>query len=180
MIHTNLMHRQRSRRGTKIPHNAAIDPRLNQSDDVATPYVMDCDHLLFDPDVGPFRVSPATPHTLPMHLAGSASRTIGRQQKPTHGRRKGRSVLSTGFVKCSYPTEQCRMKEPSPLTTSTAMARSTEPPSVIFVQILVGAGDWIEWNVCTVNSLDDAGEPSSRCESMHTCMCDVEGDMLYR
>jgi hypothetical protein len=28
MIHTNLMHRQRSRRGTKIPHNAAIDALL--------------------------------------------------------------------------------------------------------------------------------------------------------
>jgi hypothetical protein len=42
----------------------------------------------------------------------------------------------------------------------------TEPPSVIFVQILVGAGDWIEWNVRTVNSLGDAGEPSPRCESI--------------
>jgi hypothetical protein len=42
----------------------------------------------------------------------------------------------------------------------------TEPPSVIFVQILVGAGDWIEWNVCAVNSLGDAGEPSPRCESI--------------
>lgn len=56
----------------------------------------------------------------------------------------------------------------------------TEPPSVIFVQILVGAGDWIEWNVCAVNSLGDAGEPSPRCESMHACMCHAEGDMLYR
>jgi hypothetical protein len=28
MIYTTLMHRQRSRRGTKIPHNAAIDPLL--------------------------------------------------------------------------------------------------------------------------------------------------------
>ena len=30
-----------------------------------------------------------------MHLAGSASRTIGGQQKPTHGRRKGRSVVAS-------------------------------------------------------------------------------------
>ncbi len=28
MIYTNLMHRQRSRRGTKIPHNTAIDALL--------------------------------------------------------------------------------------------------------------------------------------------------------
>jgi hypothetical protein len=30
-----------------------------------------------------------------MHLAGSASRTIGGQQKPTHGRRKGRPVITS-------------------------------------------------------------------------------------
>ncbi len=43
----------------------------------------------------------------------------------------------------------------------------TEPRSVIFVQILVGAGDWIEWNVCVVvNRLGDVGEPSPRCESI--------------
>ena len=70
-------------------------PRLDQSDDVAAPYAMDCDRLLFDPGCGPFRGSPATPRTLPMHLAGSASRTIGGQQKPTHGRRKGRSVVAS-------------------------------------------------------------------------------------
>ncbi len=56
---------------------------------------MDCDLCPFDPDCGPFRDSPATPRTLPMHLAGSASRTIGGQQKPTHDRRKGRSVVTS-------------------------------------------------------------------------------------
>ena len=92
--------------------------RLDQSDDVAAPYAMDCDTAAEGGSARPdFHASPlarlhqqggkrkqsdseeagspATPRTLPMHLAGSASRTIGGQQKPTHGRRKGRPVVAS-------------------------------------------------------------------------------------
>jgi hypothetical protein len=90
----------------------------DQSDDVAAPYAMDCDTTAEGGSVRPdFHVSPhvrlhkhggkcnqsdseeagspATPRILPMHLAGSASRTIGGQQKPTHDRRKGRPVVAS-------------------------------------------------------------------------------------
>jgi hypothetical protein len=92
--------------------------RLDQSDDVAAPYAMDCDTAAEGGSARPdFHASPlarlhqqggkrkqsdseeagspATPRTLPMHLAGSALRTIGGQQKPTHGRRKGRPVIAS-------------------------------------------------------------------------------------
>ncbi len=93
-------------------------PRLDQRDDVTAAYVMDCDtaaeggsdrpdfhvcpHTRLHKQVSKRKQSdseeagsPATPRTLPMNLVGSLSRTIGRQKKPTHGRRKGQSMVAS-------------------------------------------------------------------------------------
>ncbi len=141
------MHRQRSRRGTKIPHNGVIDALLAKITETELA-IQDLQAAIDGDGNGAGQLSAPQNKQASKHLLNRQRKIISQCQqldKLQSVLRSGKCglrvwtkamtslllipwtatllrrivmILSTGFVKCSCPPEQCRMKEPSPLTRS--------------------------------------------------------------